>query len=76
MMIKNIIYETSRSEPPIFEISPLIRKRQKIMVVIRRNGKISEKMVMSTVKGEVMRTSPNTKVRFMRLDPTMSPNAI
>lgn len=61
--------------PPICDTPPFVRKRQKIMVVINKNGRISVKIVMSTAKGEVRRTIPNTRVRFVRLDPIMSPIA-
>jgi hypothetical protein len=44
-------------------------------VVINKNGRISVKIVMSTEKGEVRRTNPNTRVRFVRLDPMTSPIA-
>ncbi len=33
------------------------------------------KIVMSTLKGEVKSTSPRTRVRLVRLEPIMSPNA-
>jgi hypothetical protein len=36
-------------------------KRQKIMVVIIKNGRISMKAVKSTVKGEVRRTRPSIR---------------
>ena len=56
------------------EIPPLVRKRQKITVVISRNGRISVKRVRST-DGEVRRTKPKTRVRFVKLEPIIPPIA-
>ena len=64
----------SKIIPPIFDTPPLIRKRQKMTVVINKKGRISEKIVMST-DGEVKRTNPKTNVRLVRLEPIMSPIA-
>lgn len=61
--------------PPTCDTPPLVRKRQKIMVVITKKGRSSVKMVMLTAKGEVRRTSPSTRVKFVRLEPMMSPIA-
>ncbi len=61
--------------PPTFDTPPLVRKRQNMIVVISKNGRTSVKIVMSTAKGEVRRTNPNTRVRFVRLEPIMSPIA-
>ena len=58
----------NRSAPPNFEIPPLVRKRQKMTVVIRRNGRICSNKVMST-EGEAIRTIPKTRVRFVRFEP-------
>ena len=69
------MYVTIRSMPPILEIPPLVRKRQKITVVIRRNGRSSVKIVMSTAKGETRSTKPKTRVRFVRLEPMIPPIA-
>lgn len=74
-MAWNRMYVIIRIMPPILEMPPFVRKRQKMTVVISKNGRISVKIVMSTVKGEVRRTSPRTRVRFVRLEPMMSPIA-
>lgn len=66
------MYVIIKITPPIWETPPLVRKRQKMTVVISKNGRISVKIVMSTVKGEVRRTSPKTRERFVRLEPIMS----
>lgn len=50
-------------------------KRQKTTVVITRNGKISMKIVKSTLKGEARRTRPKTSVKLVRLEPMMPPMA-
>ena len=75
MMIWNSRYVTNRITPPILEIPPLVRKRQKITVVISRKGRISVKIVVSTAKGETRRTKPKTRVRFVRLEPMIPPIA-
>ena len=64
----------NRSSPPILEIPPLVRKRQKTTVVMSRKGRITVKMLMST-DGEVRRTNPKTRVRFVRLEPMIPPIA-
>ncbi len=65
----------NKNAPPTFEIPPRITKRQKIIVVITRNGRISMKIVMSTSKGDVIRTTPSTSVKLVRQDPMISPTA-
>ena len=45
------------------------------MVVMRRKGRSSTKTVISTAKGEATRTMPSTRVRFVTLEPMMSPIA-
>ena len=64
----------NRSTPPNFEIPPLVRKRQKMTVVMRRNGRICGYKVIST-EGEAMRTTPKTRVRFVRFEPIIPPIA-
>ena len=75
MIIWNSRYDANRITPPILEIPPLVRKRQKITVVISKNGRSSVKIVMSTAKGETRRTKPKTRVRFVRLEPMIPPIA-
>ena len=74
MMIRKSRYVANRITPPILEIPPLVRKRQKTTVVTSKNGRISVKIAMST-DGEVRRTKPRTRVRFVKLEPIMSPIA-
>ena len=57
------------------EIPPLVRKRQKMTVVINKNGRSSVKIVVSTAKGEASKTKPKTRVRFVRLEPIIPPIA-
>jgi hypothetical protein len=65
----------SRSAPPNFEIPPLVRKRQKITVAMRRNERICGKRVIS-LEGEAMRTTnPRTRVIFVKFDPIIPPIA-
>ena len=69
------MYVIIKTIPPTCDTPPLVRKRQKTMVVISKKRRISMKIVMLTAKGEVRRTSPNTRVRFVRLEPMRSPIA-
>lgn len=50
-------------------------KRQKITVVIIKNGIIAIKAVKSTVKGEVRRNRPSIRVKLVRLEPMIPPIA-
>ena len=71
----NSRYDINSISPPILEIPPLVRKRQKMTVVISRNGRSFVKIAVSIAKGENRRTKPKTRVRFVRLEPIIPPIA-
>jgi hypothetical protein len=71
----NKMYAIMSTIPPTCETPPLVRKRQNTIVVIKRKGSISVKIVMATAKGEVRRTIPRIRVRFVRFEPMMPPIA-
>ena len=69
------MYAINKTNPPNWETPPLVKKRQKITVVTRRNGRISVKIAMSNPTGELTNTIPKTSVRLVRFDRSIEDKA-